>query len=146
MPYRQMLSRAFKLLKSREASVEDISREIDAPVEKVRRIVEELKAADLLEAAEEGAAETSDRTLYRQSPVLVEDEHWEQMTLAERQEISTGISHLIVAEIDQALEAGSFDARVDRWLTHQPVSGRRAGLARTDGGPRRRLPGKPRDP
>jgi AcrR family transcriptional regulator len=121
MPYRQMLSRTLALLKERQASVADISQQIDAPIERVRRIVEELKAADLLEEAEERGLADADGILYRTSPVLLEDERWAQLSLAERQEISTGISHLITAEIDQALEAGTFDARIDRYLTHTPV-------------------------
>jgi hypothetical protein len=43
------------------------------------------------------------------------------MTLAERRATSKPITQLLTAEIEQAIELGTFDARVDRHLSRVPL-------------------------
>jgi len=68
----------------------------------------------------ERTVEGVSEVLYRTHPSIIEDEEWETLSRAQRQRISEGAGHLITGEIDQALQAGSLDARVDRYLTRLP--------------------------
>lgn len=47
----------------------------------------------------------------------IDEGHWRQMGREERATISARITSLIAAEIDHAIELGSFDARTDRHLS-----------------------------
>jgi AcrR family transcriptional regulator len=121
LPHRLRLPQLLKIFNERIASVEELSRELDVPERDVRRLVGELRAGEMIEVAEERTRDGEVDVYYRASPLILDDEHWAQLSLADRQRISAGVGHLITGEIDQALQDGSFDARVDRYLTRLPV-------------------------
>jgi hypothetical protein len=121
LPYRRMLSQLLRIFNEGNASAEQIARRLDEPLEKVQSLVDELLGSALIEPAGDELRDGVVEVLYRGSPALIEDRAWARLSQAERQEISAGIGHLITGEIDQAIEVGSFDARIDRYLTRVPV-------------------------
>jgi AcrR family transcriptional regulator len=119
---RLLLSRVGLVLNQREASAEMISREIGVPVEQVREQIGNLEQAGLILAFEKEADGDDDSTeiFYRSNTDYVDEGRWALMSLAERQAASEQIANLVAAEIDQAIELGTFDARPDRHLSRMP--------------------------
>jgi AcrR family transcriptional regulator len=121
LPHRLRLPQLLKILGERVATIEELTRELDVPEADVRRLVDELREGTMVEVAEERRRDGTVEVLYRTTSGILEDDQWRQLSLAERRRISAGVGHLITGEIDQALETGSFDARVDRYLTRLPM-------------------------
>lgn len=83
-------------------------------------------------AVGEEAEDGSTQVFYHSNADYVDDDCWELMSLAERRAASKPITQLLTTEIEQAIELGTFDARVGRHLSRAPLVGRRAALARVD--------------
>jgi AcrR family transcriptional regulator len=120
---RRLLARVGLVLNQRKASAEMISREIGVPVDQVREQIGNLEQAGLVVALEEEANGDDDSTelFYHSNTDYLDDHHWALMSFAERQAASEQIANLVVAEIDQAIELGTFDARLDRHLSRMPL-------------------------
>jgi AcrR family transcriptional regulator len=114
---RRLLSKVLEILNERKASAEGIARELDVPVEQVRDQIEHLERAGLAVLLEEqGGAGGSSSTefFYRSNTDWIEHERWDRMDLSERRQISSQVTRLAIAEIERAIDADTFDARVDR--------------------------------
>jgi AcrR family transcriptional regulator len=120
---RQLLSRVGLILNTRKASAEMIAREIGVPADRVREQIDHLVGAGLIVALEEetDTGDGSTETFYHIVSDIVEDDRWEAMSLPERQVVSKQVAELVKAEFDQAIELGTFDARVDRHLSRMPL-------------------------
>jgi AcrR family transcriptional regulator len=121
--HRLQLSKVLKVLNDRKASAEEIAREIGEPVEEVRARIGDLERAKLVITTEQRTAPdgTSTEFFYHSNTDWIEDDAWERMGLAERREISIQIARLVTTDIEQAIAADTFDARVDRHLSRLPV-------------------------
>ncbi|HSS42399.1 MAG TPA: TetR family transcriptional regulator [Solirubrobacterales bacterium] len=93
---------------------EALAGELEIPVENVRRHLDELEAADLIEPVVAGGA---GERRYRAGLRELTDEEWEQLSPPERERISEMVGELIWTEVREARESGSFDARPDRHLS-----------------------------
>lgn len=117
---RLRLSRVGLLLSGHKATAEMIARDLDVPAETVRNLVDDLEQAGLVVAIEEADGDSTE-VFYHSNTDFIDDDHWELMSLPERQAISRQVVNLTEAEIDQAIEVGTFDARVDRHLSRTPL-------------------------
>jgi DNA-binding transcriptional ArsR family regulator len=113
---------ALSVLTERPASPKELAAELGAPVGNVSYHVRELEAVGLIELVDEkkrrGAVEHFYRAIAR--PMLSAEE-WEQLSLDDRQNFSAWIIQLLLADASQALAAGTFDARSDRYLSRTPM-------------------------
>jgi len=102
------------------ASLEAVSRELEAPSAEVERQLEELEQAGLAELVEErGSGEDAER-FYRPVLPLIETAEWEAISIPEREKISAHIAYIVLEEVTQSVRAGLFDRRPERFLTHVP--------------------------
>jgi AcrR family transcriptional regulator len=118
---RLLVSRVGLILHAGPASAEGIAREVGVSVERVEAGIANLVEAGLIIALEKETEDGESETVYHHNTDLVEDEHWERMSLAERQVASSQITSIVIAEIEQAIERGTFDARTDRHLSRMPL-------------------------
>jgi AcrR family transcriptional regulator len=114
--------RVLQVLGESASSVEELARELDQGAEEVQRELEGLERAGLIEAVEEEPRDGTTARLYRSPRMgVITDAVWAQLSLTERHRISVQIGHLIQADLDRAAEAGTFDARIDRYLVRAPL-------------------------
>jgi AcrR family transcriptional regulator len=120
---RVLLSQVLEILNKRKASAEAISREIGVSVEEVRDQIAKLERASLVVLMEEqtDADEGTTELFYRSNTDWIDEDRWEQMSQAERREVSAQVAQLMTDEIHGAIEADTFDARVDRHLSRLPL-------------------------
>jgi hypothetical protein len=118
---RVSLSRVGLLLSDNKATPEMISRVLGVPVETVRDLVDDLVRAGLVVEIEEEVDGGSTEVFYHSNTDFVDDDLWEMMSVPQREAISRHIVALTKAEIDQAIEMGTFDARPDRHLSRVPL-------------------------
>jgi AcrR family transcriptional regulator len=116
LPRRVLLLEVFAQLALHEWSLDDLAAELGRSRAEVDAAAENLHRAGLIVASDEG-----EEIIYRAFPRTVEDEEWAQMSAGERQNMSRSIIHVITAELDLSLESGTFDARLDRFLTRVPL-------------------------
>jgi DNA-binding transcriptional ArsR family regulator len=113
---------ALSVLTERPASPKELAAELGAPVGNVSYHVRELEEVGLIELVDEkkrrGAVEHFYRAIAR--PMLSAEE-WEKLSLDDRQGFSAWIIQLLLADASQALGAGTFDARSDRYLSRTPM-------------------------
>ena len=113
---------ALSVLTERPASPKELAAELGAPVGNISYHVRELEAVGLIELVDEkkrrGAVEHFYRAIAR--PMLSAEE-WEELSLDDRQNFSAWIIQLLLADASQALAAGTFDARSDRYLSRTPM-------------------------
>jgi AcrR family transcriptional regulator len=117
---RMLLSRVGLMLTKCSAPEETIARELGVPVERVHEQIDHLVEAGLIVAVEEADGEET-QTVYHTATDYIEDEVWDRMSYAERRHISIQVANLVLAEIDRAIETGTFDARLDRHFTRIPL-------------------------
>jgi AcrR family transcriptional regulator len=121
-------SRVLEILSKGAASAAEIEAEISEPRETVVAVFDELAREGLIEMVEEVSAEGP---RYRASSRwFFDDFDWAQMSLAERQEASVEVGQMITSEIELAIAAGSFDARIDRHMARGPLQLDEQGWAR----------------
>jgi DNA-binding transcriptional ArsR family regulator len=106
--------RVLTILNERPAGIREIAAGLGLSLAEAEHLLEQMQAADLVEPAGEvlgqTAIEPSFRALLR---VLWSDEEWAELSLAERRRVSAWIVHAINAEVCEALERGTFNARTD---------------------------------
>jgi len=116
LPRRVLLLEVFGQLALHDWNVDELALEIGRGRDEVEAAVRNLHRAGLVVPRDEGEGVT-----YRALPRTVEDEEWAAMSAGERQNMSRSIVHVITAELDLALESGTFDARLDRFLARVPM-------------------------
>jgi hypothetical protein len=119
LPRRVLLLEDFAQLATQDWTLEDLAVEMGRDLDEIQAAAENLRRAGLIvvrDAEEEGAP-----TVYRALPRTVEDDEWAAMSPGERQNMSRSIVHVITAELDLALDSGTFDSRLDRFLTRVPM-------------------------
>jgi AcrR family transcriptional regulator len=119
LPRRVLLLEVFAQLVRQDWTVADLAVEMGRHPDAIQAAAENLRRAGLI-AARDGAEEDAP-TIYRALPRTVEDDEWAVMSPGERQNMSRSIIHVVTAELDLALESGTFDARLDRFLVRVPV-------------------------
>jgi AcrR family transcriptional regulator len=117
---RLLLSRVGLLLTNRPATAEELAQEIGVPAERVEEQVAHLVNANLIIPMEETDGEET-KVVYHTNTDYIDDDAWNRMSYAERRQISGQVANLITAEIDRAIELGTFDARLDRHLSRFPL-------------------------
>lgn len=110
---------ALWILIERPASPKELAAELETPVGNMSYHVRELEQLGLIELVEEkprrGAVEHFFRAIRR--PLLT-GEDWSRLGPGKRERISTWVFQLILADAARAFEAGTFDSRDDRHLSH----------------------------
>ena len=125
LPRRVLLLEVFGQLALRDWTLDDLAAELGRDRDEIEAAVENLGRAGLiLNDPDEGEQE-----IFRAVPRTVEDEEWATMSLVERHNMSRSIIHVVTAELELALESGTFDARLDRLLTRTPMLLDKAGWA-----------------
>lgn len=141
---RLLMSRVGQHLYERKASAEHLAREVGEPLERVREQIANLEEAGLVVTIEEEGEDGETELFHHANTDFVDDDRWQLMSLAERQAASRQVASLVAVEIDQAIELGTFDVRVDRPPEPDVAAARRAG-AGPDGDPLQGLHGLDRD-
>jgi AcrR family transcriptional regulator len=119
LPRRVLLLEVFAQLAIEDWTLEDLAVEMGRDLDEIQAAAENLRRAGLIvvrDAEEDGVP-----TVYRALPRTVEDDEWAAMSPGERQNMSRSIIHVITAELDLALDSGTFDSRLDRFLTRVPM-------------------------
>ncbi len=116
--FRLLLSRVMQVFQAGPASEGEVAVRLGEPQAQIARALAELRAAGMLEESGEAAGPGGEtRVLLQPTLRRIDEELWRQMSPEERTPISAQVSGLIAAEIDHAIELGSFDARHDRHLS-----------------------------
>lgn len=121
LPYRVVLSKMLQILYNEPATAETLASRIGAPLEEVSLHLKQLEAASLVTVVEDGKTGNSNERLYTAASAWIDDPDWDRMSLAKRRTISRQIIRVVTGELDRAVEAETFDARVDRHLSNVPV-------------------------
>lgn len=122
LPHRVLLAEVFNELAAHEATVEELALKLDREPKQIEAAIANLGRAGLVLTSEgESVGESIGKGSYRSLPRTVEDDEWDEMDVGDRQDMSRSIIHVITAEFDLSLEAGTFDARTDRFLARIPV-------------------------
>jgi AcrR family transcriptional regulator len=101
-------------ISERTAGVEEVVKQTGVPVEEVKAHVAELAREGLIAVVEDGAEE---EPRYRLGLGWIDEDLWLRMSWEERERISARIREVISTDIDRAVEARSFDRRLDRHLS-----------------------------
>lgn len=100
----------------------ELASDMGEPVETVGAELAALQRAGLVKvASRRGPNGRVEETYSAPDMAEVNTADWERMDLAQRQRISAQILQVIDANINLAIEAGTFDARADRHLSHFPL-------------------------
>jgi AcrR family transcriptional regulator len=118
---RMLISRVGLIIGERPASAEEVAREVGDSVERVRGEIANLMSTGLIIALEEETEGGESEVVYHPNTDFIDEDRWAEMSLAERQAASRQIANLVIAEIEQAIELGTFDARLDRHLSRTPL-------------------------
>lgn len=113
---------ALTVLSDRIASPKEIAKQLGARLSVVSHHVKELLNAGLIELVDEqprrGTVEHFYRSILRP---LLGNEEWEKLSLEERKQFSAWIVQLVMGDIAKAMDAGTFDARMERHATRVPL-------------------------
>jgi AcrR family transcriptional regulator/DNA-binding transcriptional ArsR family regulator len=101
-------------------SLEELSRELEAPSATVEQQLEELQEEGMVVLVEETKPDGEVERLYRPQMPVIETAEWEAIALPEREKISAQIGYIVLEEVTQSVRAGLFDARSERFLSHVP--------------------------
>jgi AcrR family transcriptional regulator len=113
LPLRQ---RILAFLSFHTASVDEIAAEFDEPVEAIEPELASIRGAELVEEVDRKGADGGVERAYRSSMGPMSYSQWAGFSQAERERISAQIRRLIKRDVEVAVAAGTFDARVDRHL------------------------------
>lgn len=106
--------RVLAILAEGSAGIREIADGLGMSLSEAECLLEQMHRADLVEPAGDvlgrTAIEPSYRALVR---ALWSDEEWAELSFAERRQVSAWIVHAINAEVCEALESGTFNARID---------------------------------
>ena len=117
-----MRARILRILNERVASPNEIAEMIDERLPNVSYHVRALLDLDCIElvdtAQRRGAIEHYYRAVVRP---FFSDSDWKRIPRSGRQAISDTALRVIWEDVSQAVKAGTFDSRTDRYLTHSPM-------------------------
>jgi DNA-binding transcriptional ArsR family regulator len=117
-----MRARILVILNERVASPNEIAESIDERLPNVSyhvRALLELGCIELVDTAQRrGAIEHYYRAVIRP---FFSDRDWKRIPRSARQAISDTALEIVWADVSDAIKAGTFDARPDRYLTHSPM-------------------------
>src|SRR5215210_3150598 len=117
-----MRARILVILNDRVASPNEIAETIDERLPNVSyhvRALLELGCIELVDTAQRrGAIEHYYRAIIRP---FFSDRDWKRIPRSGRQAISDTALQIVWEDVAQAVEAGTFDSRADRYLTHTPM-------------------------
>jgi DNA-binding transcriptional ArsR family regulator len=117
-----MRARILVILNERVASPNEIAETIDERLPNVSyhvRALLELGCIELVDTAQRrGAIEHYYRAVIRP---FFSDRDWKRIPRSARQAISDTALEIVWADVSDAVNAGTFDARPDRYLTHSPM-------------------------
>jgi DNA-binding transcriptional ArsR family regulator len=114
--------KCLSILAERTASPNQISRELEADVGNVSYHVKVLRELDVVELVEEKKVRGAVEHFYKATTrAYVSDSEWTKLTPAERRPYSLYTLQLVMADAAEAMEAGTFDSRDDRYLTRTPA-------------------------
>jgi len=117
-----MRARILGILNERTASPNEIAEMIDERLPNVSyhvRALQDLGCIELVDTAQRrGAIEHYYRALVRP---FFSDRDWKRLPRSSRQTISDVALQIIWADVSDAMEAGTFEARTDRQLSHSPL-------------------------
>jgi DNA-binding transcriptional ArsR family regulator len=117
-----MRARILVILNERVASPNEIAETIDERLPNVSyhvRALLELGCIELVDTAQRrGAIEHYYRAVIRP---FFSDRDWRRIPRSARQAISDTALEIVWADVSDAVKAGTFDARPDRYLTHSPM-------------------------
>ena len=118
-----MRARILVILNERVASPNEIAEAINERLPNVSyhvRALLELGCIELVDTAQRrGAIEHYYRAVVR--PFFT-DRDWKRLPLSGRQTISDTVLKVVWEDVSDAIEAGTFEARADRHLTHSPMT------------------------
>jgi DNA-binding transcriptional ArsR family regulator len=125
-----MRARILSILNERTASPNEISEMIDERLPNVSyhvRALQDLGCIELVDTAQRrGAIEHYYRALVRP---FFSDRDWKRLPRSGRQAISDSILQILWEEVGTAMQAGTFESRTDRHLSHTRVALDREGWA-----------------
>jgi DNA-binding transcriptional ArsR family regulator len=117
-----MRARILVILNERVASPNEIAETIDERLPNVSyhvRALLDLGCIELVDTAQRrGAIEHYYRAIIRP---FFSDRDWKRIPRSGRQAISDTALEIVWEEVSDAVKAGTFDARADRYLTHSPM-------------------------
>ncbi|HEX3243694.1 MAG TPA: TetR/AcrR family transcriptional regulator [Solirubrobacterales bacterium] len=100
-------------LAKRVLTAAELASELHTPESEVEAELDELERIEMVEVAEKSASGDRYRSQFRKM-----ESEWDAMGRPERERISARIGHLISWEVREAVQAGTFDRRVDRHLSN----------------------------
>ena len=117
-----MRARILVILNERVASPNEIAETIDERLPNVSyhvRALLDLGCIELVDTAQRrGAIEHYYRAVVRP---FFSDKDWKRIPRSGRQAISDVVLQVIWEDVSEAVNAGTFDTRADRYLTHSPM-------------------------
>ena len=117
-----MRARILVILNERVASPNEIAEMIDERLPNVSyhvRALLDLGCIELVDTAQRrGAIEHYYRAVVRP---FFSDSDWKRIPRSGRQAISDTLLHVIWDDVSDSIEAGAFDSRADRYLSHSPM-------------------------
>ena len=117
-----MRARILVILNERVASPNEIAEMIDERLPNVSyhvRALLDLGCIELVDTAQRrGAIEHYYRAIVRP---FFSDSDWKRIPRSGRQAISDTLLHVIWDDVSDSIEAGAFDSRADRYLSHSPM-------------------------
>jgi DNA-binding transcriptional ArsR family regulator len=117
-----MRARILRILNERVASPNEIAEMIDERLPNVSyhvRALLDLECIELVDTAQRrGAIEHYYRAVVRP---FFSDSDWKRIPRSGRQAISDTLLRVIWEDVSGAIEAGTFDSRPNRYLTHTPM-------------------------
>jgi predicted transcriptional regulator len=102
------------VLNERTAGVGEVAEELKISESEAARHVEAMHEVGLIEVVGEVLRRGASGPRYRAAvPMLWSDEEWAELSLAEQRRLTAWIVRMINADVSDALEAGTFNARTD---------------------------------
>jgi DNA-binding transcriptional ArsR family regulator len=113
--------KCLSILAERRASPNEIAIELNEDVGHVSYHIKKLKSLGIVELIDEKKVRGAIEHFYRAVTLAyVSDEEWAKLSMEERRPYSLYGLQLAMADAAEAMEAGTFDARSDRYLTRTP--------------------------
>ncbi len=110
------------ILAERRASPNEIAAELGEEVGNVSYHVKKLVSLGVVELVDKRQVRGAVEHFYRAVTLAyVSDEEWAKLSMEERRPYSLFVLQLAMADAAQAMEAGTFDARPDNYLSRTPA-------------------------
>jgi AcrR family transcriptional regulator len=104
------------------ATPADVVAQVGGEIEVVRRYLDELATAGVLEVAQDAEGEPRYRSRDRLHPLYSTSTQQNAMlTAEEREELTARIWSVIAREAEEARRSGSFEKRIDSWIIRTPL-------------------------